>query len=350
MANQFKKNINAQPKKEGVAKRQEMLDDLFKNQGFIPKEVLIGDMDLSFVEYVENKLSITAEGEKLPVIFLTLQRWTEFTKTWKFTDKYKDIKMPFITIVKQPNVQRGTNQAGLWNIAGKRHYTTYKVPTLYGGGRKGIDLYMIPQPTAVDITYEVRLFSNKMRANNEMDENILKAFKSQQHYIWPNAHPMPVTLENIGDESTIDDFENRRFYIIMYEMKLAGYILDSKDFIVKPAVDRTILVTEIEEEIIAPRFKLRNNAIAKTFNYGIIFEPRSNSSFSFQSEYALKITNLVNIENISNIDILVNGVTMFSGLAFNTTIIVNAGDTIFINVTKSDLSTCKFTLTGNLII
>ena len=53
---------------------------------------------------------------KVPVIFLTLQRWSEFTKTWQFTDEHKDIQMPFISIVRNPDIQPGQNQAGLWNI------------------------------------------------------------------------------------------------------------------------------------------------------------------------------------------------------------------------------------------
>lgn len=350
MANNFKKYVNIRPKKEGFARRQEILDNISKNVGFFPKGVLIEDMDASFIDYIENGIPITIEGEKVPVIFLTIQRWSEFTKTWKFTDKYKDIKMPFITIVRRPDIQEGTNQAGLWNIVGKPTYTYYKVPTNYAGGRKGIDLYKIPQPTAVDITYEVRLFTNKMRPINNVTETIRKAFKSRQHYVYPNNHPMPITLENTGDESTIDDFENRRFYIIMYEMKLAGYILDPKDFIVTPAIDRVILVSEIEEDIIAPKFKIRTNNQTKTLNYGVIFEPRSNDNFSFSSEFSLKFTDIVNIENITNIIIKVNGVQVFAGLDLTSDIIINAGDTIYISVTKDFYSVCKFQLIGNLII
>ena len=49
---------------------------------------------------------------KVPVIFLSIQRWAEFAKTWQFSDENKNIKMPFITIVRKPDAQVGTNYAG----------------------------------------------------------------------------------------------------------------------------------------------------------------------------------------------------------------------------------------------
>ena len=52
---------------------------------------------------------------------------------------------------------------------------------------------------------------------------------------------MPVHLENVGDESNIDDFENRRFYVQPFEMALYGYILDEDDFEVVPTVNRAFV-------------------------------------------------------------------------------------------------------------
>jgi hypothetical protein len=46
----------------------------------------------------------------------------------------------------------------------------------WDGIRKGIDLYKIPQPTSVDITYEVRLFTNRMKDLNKFNAMLLKCF------------------------------------------------------------------------------------------------------------------------------------------------------------------------------
>ena len=113
--------------------------------------------------------------------------------------------------------------------------------------RSGIDLYKVPQPTPVDITYEVRLFTNRMKDLNKFNRVVQRAFQSRQFYINVKGHPMPLILESIGDESNIDDFESRRFYVQLFEIKLMGYILDEEDFEVIPTFNRTIMALELDE-------------------------------------------------------------------------------------------------------
>lgn len=243
----FKKNIKLIKDKVGFDKRQEILDDISDKGTFLPRGVMYEDMDSSFVNFIENDMKLIIDGETVPVIFLTIQRWSEFSKTWQHADKYKDIKIPFITIVRRPNPQVGNNQAGLFNIPGRKTYTYMKVPT-FEGGRKGSDVYKIPQPTSVDITYDVRIFCNKMRDLNKFNVKIQQTFNAIQHYIKVNGHPMPLLLESIGDESNINDFENRRFYIQPYEIKLEGYVLDEDQFEVIPEINRTLFIVETSNE------------------------------------------------------------------------------------------------------
>jgi hypothetical protein len=241
----FRNNIRLTSPNIGVPRRQELLDNIADDGTFLPRGVHYKDIDETFIEFVNKELNIEIDGQQVPVIFLTIQRYSEFTKTWKFTDEYKNIKIPFITIVRKPDVQVGTNYNGLYNIPGRPTFTYYKVPT-NDGARVGVDLYKVPQPTSVDITYEVRLFTNKMSDLNLLNSMIQKKFQSRQAYVWPKGHPMPVMLESIGDESNIDDFENRRFYVQPFEMLLAGYILDEDDFEVVPTINRAMVMSEIE--------------------------------------------------------------------------------------------------------
>jgi len=240
----FRKQIKLTSQHVGVERRQELLDDIADGNGFLPQGVDIKDMDVTFVDFVKEKLKIEIDGEQVPVIFLTIQRYTDFTKIWKFVDEYKNIKMPFITVVRKPDIQKGTNQAGLANIPGHQHWSYYKVPT-NDGARIGMDIYKIPQPTAVDITYEVRFFSNKMSDVNVIHNKVQREFNAIQSYIYPKGHPMPVTLPTVTDESNVEDFENRRFYIQAFEMLLAGYILDEEDFVVQPTINRAMVLSEI---------------------------------------------------------------------------------------------------------
>lgn len=239
------KKINIIKKDVGFDKRQSYLDNISKNNGYLPKGINHEDMDSSFVDFIKDDLDVTIKGEKVPAILLTIQRWSEFSRTWQFSDKYKNIKIPFITIVRKPDPQKGTNQSGYFNIPGKPTYTYMKVPT-WDGNRKGMDIYKIPQPVPVDLNFEVRVFCNRMRDLNKFNKEIIKLFSSEQYYIKVNEHPIPIILENIGDESVIDDFENKRYYVQLYEMKLMGYLLDEDDFEKVPAINRVIKMNEID--------------------------------------------------------------------------------------------------------
>jgi len=343
----YKTNIKTNLGKIGVDRRQEILDGISSKGTFLPRQVLEEDMDLSVVEFVssDDGLSITTDGKKIPVIFLTIQRWTEFSKTWQHSDKYKDIELPFITIVRKPDIQQGQNQAGLWNIPGNNTYTYYKVPT-NDGIRQGIDLYKVPQPTSVDITYEVRLFSNKMKDLNRYNRKFQRAFQSKQCYISVNGHPMPLHLENISDESNIDDFENRKFYVQLFELKLLGYILDEEDFEIVPTLNRTMVVSEILDVKKPSNIIFDPKLINGIATFRFVFKPKSDLQFTFIAENNLNFTGLTSVENITRIVISINGVGIFDGLVIVTPMVINTNDSVLIRVYKNINKTGMFILNG----
>jgi hypothetical protein len=92
---------------------------------------------------------------------------------------------------------------------------------------------------------------------------------------------MPLHLENIGDESNIDDFE--KFYIQMFEMKLLGYILDEEDFEVIPTINRTMVSTEVVASLLPSNvitdFAVSTNGVVFTFN----FKPQSDTQFLYHN-------------------------------------------------------------------
>lgn len=343
----FRTDLSTNPQKIGFARRQEILDDIDRNGTYLPRAVMYEDIDKAFIKFVEEDLMITIEGERVPVIFLTIQRWSEFSRTWQHSDEYKNIKMPFITIVRQPNPQVGTNQAGLYNIPGRRNWTYMKVPT-FDGIRTGIDIYKIPQPVSVDFTYEVRMFCNRMRDLNKLNYRVHDTFRSIQHYVYVNGHPMPILLESIGDESNIDDFENRRFYVQPYEMKFVAYVLDEEKFEVLPTINRALVMTEIQEELVQPKIRVKTDIPLGCIIYNFEFAVNSDKSFSFISEYDSMFTEISNVTHISNIVIKVNGSEKFNGLTLTGGIQIKAGDRVAISVSKPNNKTGVFTLTGKL--
>lgn len=343
----YKTDIKIKDGKIGPEKRQELLDGIANQGTFLPRGVHGEDMDESVIDFFKNdkRVSLTIDGKKIPVIFLTIQRWIEFTKNWEFTDSYKNIEMPFITIVRKPDIQQGQNQAGLWNIPGNRTYTYIKVPT-WDGIREGVDLYKVPQPTSVDLSYEVRLFTNKMKDLNRFNEKIQLSFQSRQCYINVNGHPMPLHLESIGDESNIDDFENRRFYVQMFELKLLGYIVNEEDFEVIPTLNRAMVAMEVDETKLGTDVMFDSVKKGNVATYNFVFKPKSDTQFTFTAQYNVVFTELTNISNITRIVIIINNSTVFDGDMLTSPLVFNANDIIKIKIYKNLMATGSFKLIG----
>ena len=246
----FLKNVQLKQKSRNHARRLELWEEGWNASGtFVPKGVLYEDMDRDFIKFVEDDLILTLDGKRVPVFFLTIQRWAEFARTWQFTDKDRNVQIPFVTIVRQPDIQFGTNPVTQYTIPQKQRFDYMKVPN-YDGDSVGVDVYKIPQPIAVNLTYEVRFFSYRMREINKFNKIVMQAFQSRQKYINCNGHYFPIILESIGDESTIDQFEAKRFYVQSFEMQLLGYIMDEEDYEVTPAIKRVVTLFETEPKIV----------------------------------------------------------------------------------------------------
>ena len=137
-----------------VPNRRRQLSELITDEGtYLPKSVLHEDMDSGMLEFVQNELETTVSGKKIPVIdrILTLQRWGEFSQTWKFSTNDKNVELPFIVVIRNPDVQYGSNPSLQYTIPDRKQFHYAKVPT-WDGNRKGVDIYTIPQPIPVDIS------------------------------------------------------------------------------------------------------------------------------------------------------------------------------------------------------
>ena len=106
-----KKDIDIRVVNPEAGPREWVDQFLEQNKQFLPRSVDFADLDAGFVEFVNNDLGFVLKGEKVPVHFLTLQRWNEFAKVWPNTDKYKNLKIPFVSVVRRPNPETGTNPA-----------------------------------------------------------------------------------------------------------------------------------------------------------------------------------------------------------------------------------------------
>ena len=333
----FLKNININPPSEGVQRRQEWLDGIADHGTYLPRGIAHEDMDKTFNDFVENDLEISIEGEKVPVYLIGIQRWVEFVRDWSNTDEWKNVKLPFITITRKPDAQHGENQAGWWNIPGTPTFTYMRVPT-FNDGVKGFDMYKIPQPIPVDLTYEVRFFCGKMRDLNLLNRKVMRTFKSLQAYIKVNGHPMPLLLNSVGDESQIEDFESKRYYVQLYEIKLQGYLLCEEDFEVIPAITRNMTLLEIDEKICNVLFSRKISADGTSIMLNFIFRTNKNSVTITLNESASY--NVITTNNINSYNLTLNGTPITSPFT------VNAGDELGIHIVRDTNYEARMTLNG----
>jgi hypothetical protein len=200
-----KKDISLIPKKEGFPRRVEMLDMINEHGTYLPKSILHEDLDRGFLDFVKDELELVVDEKKVPLIdrIITNQNWMQFTQTWNFQDLDKNISLPFLAIVRTPEVKPGKYVGSKFNIPEKLRINYFTVPT-WDGQRKGADVYKVPQPVAVDIVYNLKLFCNRMRENNEFNKIVMQTFASSQSYTQINGHYMPIMMEEVSDESVKD--------------------------------------------------------------------------------------------------------------------------------------------------
>lgn len=313
-------------------RRQELLDKINQDGTFLPKSILHADLDRGFLDFVKDELRTVVDGQTVPTvdIIITTQNWAQFTETWNFADSDFNVKPPFVTTVRQPEVKFGTNPALRYNIPNRRQYYYATVPN-WDGDRLGADVYKIPQPIPVDITYQVKIVCNRMRELNKFNQMVLEKFASRQAYTIVKGHYIPIVWNNITDESTMD-LDKRKYYVQSYEFVLLGFLIDEEEFIVSPAINRVVQVFEVET-----KNKLRKNIGVDvtentkqiTYNY-----PSGNTSqtISFIKSYDLI---KLSTNNVVSYDVYVNGDYYGSDL---TTIQISTNDYMRIDVVKTDNS------------
>ena len=335
----YRKNLKFTPTPQGFEARQGILNDIANPGTYLPKGILHEDMDREFVQYMEDDISLVLNGEKVPVIFLSIQRWAEFAKTWQFSDEYKNITMPFITIIRKPDAQTGTNYAGTFNVPGKPTFTYMKIPT-WDGNIKSFDIYKIPQPVSVDLNYEVRLFCTRMRDLNVLNRLMLDSFSAGEKYIRVNGHPIPLMMDSIGDESSIQNLDEKRYYVQLFSIKMLGYLLDPKQFEVTPAISRAINFFELSENVNLATYQIKPREEDTSIELNIQYAPGINVFQLVMENDA--IYNDIYKQNISSFTITVDGEV--KTLPFE----VTYGQTLEINITKLDVANTAFlTLIGN---
>jgi hypothetical protein len=247
MALPKKITVNTSNQTIGIDKVNELLSNIDKNTIYLLSTISFDDLDNSINDLFnkqDGRLELVIENEKVPVIYLTNERWGEFSKTWQLQDEERNIKLPYITI-RRVGKDKGTIRGNRFNVAQQRKFSYFEIPRLEEN-EFIIEKYKMSEPTAVDLEYEILFFSKYQEDVNRFDELMLREFSSHQLYVFPKNHPMPVVHDGISDDdSFITDIDGDRLYTVAHTLRLMGYIIREGDFDIVKTTRRQVIRTNI---------------------------------------------------------------------------------------------------------
>jgi hypothetical protein len=329
---QVKKTLPLTPEKTLYSRREELLSYINKNGTYLPKSVLHEDLDRGMLDFVKNDLNFISTGKVVPTLdkILTTQNWSQFTETWDFVDQDFNPLPPFITTVRSPEVKYGTNPSLQYTIPNRKQFYYASVPT-WNGNQQGMDIYTIPQPVPVDITYNVRLVCNRMRELNQFNKIILQKFSSRQAYTFIKGQYVPIIMNSVSDES-IMDLDKRKYYVQNYDFTMLGYLIDEDEFEVKPAISRVLTFMEADTSLSKSK-KINPYENSDSFTQQFLFVT-GNTVLNDIVDYTVDMS-LDNSDNINTFDVYIND--QYYGSDVNK-IIVNTNDSLRIEVVKLDSS------------
>jgi hypothetical protein len=213
----------------GMDRIEELMRQTDTKTKYLPRTILLEDLDQALFDYVNlYSMQLTVDGKKVPTFYLDNDRWGEFSKTWKFMDNDKNVPTPYIT-VRRIDKQPGTRYGTKYRIPQPRKFRYMNVPILDNGQVIYLQFRM-PEPTNVDMTYEVALFTKYRVDVNEYDQQVLKNFASRQDYLGIKGNPIPLIFEGFAEANPIENIDGDRFFVAKYALKVQGFIQDEKEF------------------------------------------------------------------------------------------------------------------------
>jgi hypothetical protein len=323
--------------------------EIVRHSDFIPNTLSYEDIDKAFKEWVENTLEIVQDGIMLPTIVLySNQRFSEYMQSWKYTDENNNVRLNFKALTRENNPQHGTIVGETYNIPNNDYFTFKSIRAIDENGKEYLLKYKMKQPTPIDLTYKVSVFTNRYTTVNEFNEKVNKIFNGIHTYISPNGHFMSLILENIGDDSEYN-IQDRQFFSQSINIKVRGYIIKEDDFKVEETPISTMICFEGENtHERKPNIELSEYDI-ETEN-GVTYKPmcidinitkcwpyKGKIKFTIDEHFKIKTIDLSQSENIikDKIKLYINDTIITNDLYNNyENISFNEGDEIIIQIQR----------------
>lgn len=209
------------------------LDKDFENAAFLPQKLELQDLDEGIYNFIK-KLNLTVLDETnnsrtVPVIFNSQELWAERRMNWKsMRSEYgEELTRPFLVLTRTV-VKAGTSPLKR-TIPVKKKFTWRKVPS-FDGTLKGYFLYKIPQPTYVDIQYELVFVTTYVSDVNDYITKIIRdAYSDGQGYMNINGYSISSTIGD-SSETREDDMASEKIYEVTFPITVFGKLVDPTKF------------------------------------------------------------------------------------------------------------------------
>jgi hypothetical protein len=233
MSRDFKNRLRLFDRSYGKTRRENLAKEVLQDNTPLPKPVEYSDIDKEFEKWVDEDLSISYEGERIPTyMLLSNQRFSEYLQSWGSVDEKRNFLLNFKAITRENNPKLGSLNGDSRNIPGDVTFLMKRVSAVDKAGRKYYIDYKVKQPIPMDFSYTISLITNKYELLNMFNMKVNEKFKAINCYIRPNGHFMPMKLEDISDESEYS-IDNRQFYSQSYNITVMGYIMPEDSFTVE---------------------------------------------------------------------------------------------------------------------
>ena len=209
----------------------------------------IKKIDQGIVDWFKIEFPIKINGREIPVIYCTSERWAKMQKEKGYRDEKGTLILPLISIRRTTpsnNKERYVAHGSETNITLVKRISTTpqgeEKQTALVGNRIPDSEYLnvadntvyevvqIPFPSFVNLDYDVIVWSSYISHQNLEHENIFKEFQGGRQWFYIDDYYFFGMLENITDQSNLDDFSDTE-KIIKYNFKLSvqAYLIDKKD-------------------------------------------------------------------------------------------------------------------------
>lgn len=203
-------------------------------------DLVLKGIDQSVVNWFSKEFPIDFDGRKVPVIYVSMERWALFQQQKVFRDNNGVIILPLISVRRLESTElyeRYVPKRDETRITFKRKIATSDID---GKERLPFDsdlmnnpiyeVYSAEFPTFIKLNYAITLHTSFLSHANVLQENIWKKGDAGRFYFKNDGYLLFSEFSGSRDESNVDDFvDEKRILRYQYNFSVHCPLIDHKD-------------------------------------------------------------------------------------------------------------------------